>query len=84
PHSVILNAVKNQVGSWVIEFWGHLPLCHSERSEESRPTPPKYHLSFSHTPPQEKGNILVEDEILHCVQNDKDRLCCPYPALPFM
>ncbi|HEY0071433.1 MAG TPA: hypothetical protein VGE04_15825, partial [Chloroflexia bacterium] len=50
------------------------PPCHSERSEESRPSPPKSHLSlwqYGANGAVEKGNIPVEDEILHCVQNDK-------------
>ncbi|HEX8228374.1 MAG TPA: hypothetical protein VF826_03555, partial [Chloroflexia bacterium] len=38
-----------------------VPFCHSERSEESRPSPTLYHLSYSHTAPQENGKILVED-----------------------
>ncbi len=55
----------------LLNYGDRLPLCHSERSEKSRPSAPKYHLSFIHSVPRESSNILVKDEILHCVQNDK-------------
>ena len=44
------------------------PPCHSERSEESRPTAPKPPLSYTNRVSQGKGNIPVEDEILRCAQ----------------
>ncbi len=47
------------------------PPCHFERSEKSRPSAPKYHLSFSHSVPGERGNISIRDEISHCVRNDR-------------
>jgi hypothetical protein len=45
PFLVILCEAKHQVAMYTVELRGPSPLCHSERSEESRPSTPKYHLS---------------------------------------
>jgi hypothetical protein len=74
-----MRSYYNQPKMIAVDAGKKPPLCHFERSEKSRPTAPKYHLSFSHNVPWEGGNISVEDEISHCVRNDRVELMCSFP-----
>ena len=59
------------LGTSRVEWRDQAPHCHSERSEESRPSAPKYHLSSRTFLPEEKWNIPMRDEILRYAQNDR-------------
>ncbi len=50
------------------------PHCHSERSEESRPSPGCSLFVLRTCCQRNRATWVLRDEILHCVQNDKDEL----------